>query len=326
MKVKILCLLGVMLLWIKPETCQASPPLSLATRVDKRSMTVGDEIVFEVIATHPRDVAVTLPDEEANVAPFEIKKYRPLPRRNSGEEMVEGVGYTLTIFKTGSWHVPPVDVFYTDYRERSLPQESGGGIPGQREGLRGSMRTEPVNVFVMSVLGEAPPLEKDLPSSRFSSGVSAGGLFKQIARSLFWVGFFSLGLYGVIRFWPKPVSRLIREDPSRIAFQQFSELRKKRGTESHTPSDYDTLSKILRQYLAKQFDSLPLYLTTEEFLERMRHHPRCALFAEGVSDLLKTCDLVKFSNRAIKTEEFDAFLKIAESSVQQSAFPMRPSS
>ncbi|MBI4437283.1 MAG: hypothetical protein HY590_07725 [Candidatus Omnitrophica bacterium] len=297
------------------EEAPGGKALTLSARVDKRTIRVGDEVLYEIRATHPSDVLVTLPGEGIDFGPFEAKRYRPLPRRSGGEEVTEGVDFFLTIFKPGVWQIPPLDIPYTDYRKRALPESSVEEAlsAGSSLGMRGIEKTEPVEITVQSLLGEEPSAPMDIQKLRTperNKGLRV--IFKTFALLLLSIGVVCIGIYGIIRLMPKPIARISREDPSNAALRALAELKKKMTGGTVTVMHYKELSKTLRDYLAKQYDPLTLHLTTTELLERMVNYPPCRSITDKAQEILRISDLVKFSDRPVDSEEFTTFLKSAE--------------
>ena len=58
-------------------------PIELSVKAEPKAVHVGDEITFDITVKHLPDVQVFLPGIEADLHPFEIKRYRPLPRHGN---------------------------------------------------------------------------------------------------------------------------------------------------------------------------------------------------------------------------------------------------
>lgn len=290
----------------------AKPPVVVSTRVDKQSITVGDEITYEISVTHPHDVLVKLPTNDEAFYPFEVKRHRPLPRRVREGQMTEGNLYFLTTFQLGKWKIPSLRILYTDYRERFLPgaaQETLRSL--KEEEFKGSVATEPVDIEVKSILGEEAPPIVDIQRIK-KPEKNLWSLFKKVGSIFFFVGVLCIGIYGVIRLLPKPVSGMSKVDPVAFSLRSLGEFKKKVDGETVSTTHYETLAKILREYLARQFDPLTLDLTTTELAQRMSRYPPCEVISEKVNHILTVSDLVKFASRRISQEEFHIFLNETE--------------
>jgi len=301
-----------------PRSAFALSPLSVSVHVDKKTATLGDEIVYEISATHPTDVLVKFPGEEIDFSPFELKRYRPLSRREAGEEVTEGFRYFLTIFKLGVWKIPPVTISYTDYRKRDLPESSyeSEHTLNKTAGVWGSVVTEPVEMTVVSLLGEEAPPVLDIQRLKMPEENLFWPVFRKVGGILFLMGVICLGIYGAIRFFPKPVPHTLRENPVESSLRDLRELKKKVDREVLTVGHYEELSKILRRYLAKQFDPLTLHLTTLELRQKIFSYSPCRDIAEKACELLTIFDLVKFANRSVSKGEFDSFLNEIEAIIR----------
>ncbi len=296
-----------------PKEVSAKPPITLSVHLDKSSVTVGDEIVYEIRVQHPRDVVVRFPDEKFDFSPFELKHYRPLSRREADGEVTEGIHYFLTIFKVGVSKIPPIPVSYLDYRERGLPSsfsESGRSIEGGV--LQGSVVTEPVEITVVSVLGKEAEPTTDIQKLKTEKENWVRFLVRKAGKFFLIVGAICVGLYGIIRLLPKPHRILKREDPVQSSLRDLGKVRKGIEKGGAARDHTEILSKLLRRYLADQFDPLSLHLTTSELCTQMLHYPPCRAITEKVQHLLSTADLVKFANRETSQGELNDFVKEAE--------------
>lgn len=298
-----------------PELVFSKGP-SLSVRVDKEAITLGDEITYEISTTHHEDILMDWPDEETRFSPFELKRYRPLPRQEVGNQVTEGVRYTLTIFKLGVWKIPSLTIFYTDYRKPSLPESPRKTHSVREEGSRRSLVTEPIEIRVRSVVGEEVTPVLDIQRLKSPEENILLGWIKKIGTILLAIGAVCLFGYGVIRLLPKPVPRVVREDPVKISLRDLGEFKKSFQGKKVTKAHYEHLSKILRRYLAKQFDPLTLDLTTKELYQQMSQYRPCQSLADKVSEVLTACDLVKFADRDASEGELDLFIKEVEEAIR----------
>ena len=327
MKEKICFLAFFVILLFLQEGALGTSPLTLSAHVDRNSITVGDEISYEINVTHPSDVSVRLPGEDADFSPFELKRYRPLPRHEEGDEVTEGTRYFLTIFKLGVSKIPPETVSYTDYRTRSLPGSSYDSARSVEKGvgIQGIMATEPIEINVGSVLGEGAPTEVDIQRLKVEKENVFLSFFKKFGRILLIVGIVCLGIYGIFRLLPKPQTYLKEEDPVQFSLRDLGKFKKKLNGQMPIVSHYEELSKILRLYLAKQFDPLSLHLTTDELRRQMSHYPPSRAVAEKAYHILSVADLVKFANRAVSSDELSIFVREAEEIIRDTQpVPARP--
>jgi len=311
----LLLLLGGVLLF--PAKSIATPPIDLTQSANQTSVTVGDEIVFEVKATHPRHIHIEFTGEGTEFSPFEMKRYRPLPRKESGDQITEGMRYFLTVFKLGDLEIPPIPVAYIVYEKGTLPEPSRVvGSSFKSLGNRRMMHTEPVPIEVKSVLGEKPPETLDI--QRLKTPERGVLFYVKQGRVLFlFIGVIFMGVYGVIRLMPKSVPTFKRVNPVVVFFKDYKAFQKELKGVTLSPLHYARLSKLLREYLEQQFDPLPQHLTTEELHEAMLRYPPSRKIAEKTYLLLKTSDLVKFANERISDEEFSSFMKEAEDIVRR---------
>ncbi|MFH1858163.1 MAG: hypothetical protein ABH845_04600 [Candidatus Omnitrophota bacterium] len=317
------------LLWscIFSHDAFAKPP-SISARVNKEVITVGDEIIYELETTHSSSVLIDFPKEDdADFAPFEMKRYRPLPRREAGDQVSEGRQYVLTIFKLGRWKIPALEIPYTDYRQKSIPESTSPTERYESSGM-GTRRTvtiQSIEIEVKSILGEGMPETLDIQRLKTPGESRFWKVFQKAGLALFAIGILFLGSYGFIRFMPKPVPRISREDPAIAALRELHAFKKKHGREAPFAGHYEMLTRILRHYLARQFDPLRLDLTSTELHQQMTQYRPCQAIAEGVRQILTVADLVKFSDRKASQEEFEMMLRDSEEIIRyKEAAPSNP--
>lgn len=317
-------LTGCILFFLFAGTASAKPP-SVSVRVDKTEITVGEEVVYEVRVTHSPQTLIDFPEEARFFSPFELKRYRPLAKEESPRLITEGRRYVLTLFRLGEREIPPLTIFYTDYGSSGLPAPVSPRERLARRGLgvRKSVTTEPVAIRVKSVLGKEAPQGLDIQVLK-QPEETLWTLLRRVGTVLFSVGALFLGAYAVVRLLPKPVPRILREDPVQAALRDLKALRKAWNGTGPTKNHYEALSGLLRRYLAGQFDPLTLDLTTSELCRQMSRYRPCRAIAEKVCRILQEADLVKFANRRGSSEEFQSFLKETEEVVRYTEPPPAP--
>ena len=288
-------------------------PIELSVKAEPKTVNVGDEITFEIQVRHLPDVQVFLPGTEVTLSPFEVKRYRPLPRSEEGGFVKEGGSYRLTIFELGTYVIPSLSIPYANYEARGLPPPSlrEGSIPETDRIPRQFVKTQPIPIVVRSLLQEKEEVEKNtsLPLRESDTFPVPGviHLAKRIVAFLAGVGFLSLTVYGVFYFWPKTSGYRPPIPPHRIAEKVLREI-------EHHPEGggakelYVQLSGVLREYLAKRFETLSLHLSTGELLSKIKEERALAPFLPQFSDFFRQVDLVKFADSPASTEEWRRLL------------------
>ena len=116
---------------------QGQSPVRLDSQVDLTQVTVGDLIRFTLTVTAGPGVEVDLPVADPDLGKFEVLGHEVGGPVEEEGNRIWTVAYTLALYETGSFEIPPVAVGYR-----------GDGIEA------GSVRTEVHSVRVESTLAE----------------------------------------------------------------------------------------------------------------------------------------------------------------------------
>jgi hypothetical protein len=257
--------------------------VTVASRVDKSRIKIGDLIRYTVTVTHPKDVDARTPGTGANLGGFEIRNYSvPEPKEKKGV-VVSEYEYTISTFFPGEFVIPPLPVAYK--------------VPGDTT-VR-VMATPSIKIVVESMKpSEAgdikdikPPLEIPLDWWLLLLKIGIGLLIIAMAVG----GFF---LY---RRWKSGKGLLpVREEPLKppheIALEALDRLKASDLLEKgEIKPFYIELSEIIRRYIGGRYFVVAMEMTTTEVLEGLS----LASLHEGDFDLFESffhrCDWVKFA-------------------------------
>ncbi len=273
---------------------QGQSPVQLDSQVDLPQVTVGDLIRFTLTVTAVPGVEVELPEPELDLGEFEV-----LGQEVAGPVEEEGnrvwtVAYTLALYETGSFEIPPVPVGYR-----------GDGIQA------GSVRTQEHSIRVESTLSDD---SKDILDIK-------GPL--EIPRSLWslWPWFAAaLGLAALILLYlrrrggeaPSAVSRKPRLPPYDEAYQALCRLRDSGLPEEGQLKPYFTrLSEIIRRYLERRYPIQAMESTTTQVLDQLRKMALALDKLQLFRDFFPCCDLVKFAKYTPPVAEQERVTKLA---------------
>jgi len=112
---------------------QAQSPVQLDSQVDPPQVTVGDLIHFTLTVTAGPGVEVDLPEPDPGLGEFEILGHEAAGPVEEEGNRIWTVVYTLALYETGSFEIPPVAVSYrgdgiqdgsVETREHSVRVES----------------------------------------------------------------------------------------------------------------------------------------------------------------------------------------------------------
>ncbi|MDE2925789.1 MAG: BatD family protein [Acidobacteriota bacterium] len=269
-------------------------PVQLDSRVDPAQVTVGDLIRLTLTVTADPGVEVDLPEPDPDMGEFEVLGHEVAGPVEDDGRRIWTVVYTLALYKTGSFEIPPVAVSYR-----------GEGVQA------GSVRTQEHSVRVESTLSDD---SKDILDIK-------GPL--EIPRSLWslWPWFAAaLGLAALIFLYlrrkggeaPSAVSREPRLSPYDEAYQALRRLRDSGLLEEGQLKPYFTrLSEIIRRYLERRYLIQAMESTTTQLLDQLRKMSLALDELKLFRDFFPCCDLVKFAKYAPTVPEQERITELA---------------
>lgn len=291
-------------------------PIELSAKAEPKTVYVGDEIAFEITVRHLPNVQVFLPGAEADLRPFEVKRYRPLTRREEDSFIIEGGSYHLTVFELGTYVIPSVTVSYLNYAQTGLPAPSlrEEQVQGGPSSAKRFVKTQPIPIVVRSLLQEKQEVQKKeeplLKSPPSGSGKMAR-LWKSTMSLLAAVGFLCLAVYGIFYFWPKAHAYRPPVPAHRIAEKGLKELQHQ--SRALPPQEmYLQLSQLLRSYLAGRFETLGLHLSTGELLAKAKEEKALAPFLTQLSNFFEEVDGVKFAGHPPSAERGNSLFQVVQ--------------
>jgi hypothetical protein len=274
-------------------------PVTVASRVDKSRITIGDLIRYSVTVTHKKDVDVRTPGTGANLGGFEIRDYKVIEPKEQKGLVVSEYEYTISTFFTGEFVIPPLPVAYQ--------------IPGDTT-IR-VMATTSIKIVVESVKpSEAGDIKDIKPPVEIP--LNWWMLLMKIGLGLLAVGV-SVGGIVLYRRWKSGKGILpVREEPPRppheIALEALDRLKASDLLEKGEIKLFTIeLSEIIRRYIGGRYFVVAMEMTTTEVLE--------GLSKAGLNDedfplfdmFFHRCDLVKFAKHIPPQEETEETIQMA---------------
>ncbi len=282
---------------------QSGSPVSVASRVDKATITIGDTVRYTVRLSRDEKVQVRWPSLGANLGVFEIRDYDKGEPRKENSRMVEEIAYTISTFDTGRFVIPPLAIEYL------APPDTAWH----------TLHSESLEIYVKSILpseagdirGLKAPWELPRDWRRIILYVAIG-----IAVVLFAVA-------GYL-WWRKRQGKSLlpqRLEPSRPAHElALEELRQLRASDLLARGEiklfYSLLSEIMRRYFEGRYRLPALEMTTAELEGELPQVESNAQACDQMRAVLEICDLAKFAKFVPAMEEAERMLDQAEAFVQ----------
>ncbi len=244
-------------------------------------LTVGDpaELIIEV--THPSEFSVIIPRLPAQWGAFEVRSQSPVQQVSNEDGTLETSRVIeVALFAPGSFETPDLGVTVRDPSGRVYQQ----AVP-------------PVSVTVVPVLLDGDTEMRDLKPQ---ASLSVPSLWPWAAGTLLLVGLIVWAVYLLLkrRRSAEPPSELVVD--TRPAYQiALEELA--RISELDLPGrgrfkeHYTLIADCIRGYIERMYVIPALDRTTDELRPALRRAAITFEHAARVEELLRECDLVKFT-------------------------------
>jgi hypothetical protein len=280
-------------------------PVAVTTRLAPDPSNVGDLLVLEVVAAHPRDVRVNLPTR-IDFAPLHHVRTEEGEPEATGDGLRKTFRIELQCFEVGPATIPSFPLTYVD-----------------AEGAVHTVQIPARSFTVESLLaneddpqrrGEDPPISREYPDT-LAETILWSVLATLLVALLAWLG--------LRRYWardrsvpaPPPIP------PHALAFEALDEL--ERGellAQGQVQRYYVELTEIAKGYLEGRFGVEALDRTTDEIRRALLTDGKrlAPLSADDVIEFLQRCDLVKFARFTPPTDEAKGALSTVREMVQAS--------
>lgn len=278
--------------------------LTVKTKVDKDTITVGDPVKYTIFIDMNRGFiprSIKLPDAKANLYPFEVLDYK-LNKRGEGEIVLE---WTISAYRIGEYDIPPVEIAYTD-----------------ESGVEKRAAAEIHTIKVKSILPEGAKDLMDIKgplSLHKLQGQGAGVKGQVLFLSLIFLSFFGILLF-LLRRKRRRVSEIQRlPTPVEIALGELEEIMALSLFEKGEIKRYYALiADVVRRFIAAQYNVDAARRTTGEVVEGLRGIQSLNGRVEQFASFLYDCDIVKFSRYNPTAEDAREIMERAEEIVKGS--------
>ncbi|MCK5147424.1 hypothetical protein KAR48_11745 [bacterium] len=256
--------------------------ITVTTEVDQVRMTIGDLITYSVVVNHIANMDVEMPGLGANLGGFQIRDYELYDPVKEKGRIVKRAEYSISTFFTGSFDIPPIQVFY------KMSGDSTWQI----------LLTEKISITVESVQegeGQAELLDIKPPED----------LPRNYKRLIFFIGLGLLVVSAVvvailIHRHRKAGGSLLPKAPPRpphdIALEALDLLATSDLIErGEIKVFYTEVSDIIRLYIEGRYYVQALELATWEIMNGLRGSDLEAPHSNLLEKFLQACDLVKFA-------------------------------
>jgi len=287
------------------EKNYSSGPLDVFVRVEKVEITLTETLEVEVSAAVEDGYEVVMPDLSGGFEGLEVYDWRAL------DEKLDEKGRVVTTYK---YRFEPMADEVLEIGEMTfeyLPSDGVGVLAG------GEVKTEPIEVTVVSMLGEKAASEViddiedvvELADWRWLWWTGGGLVLAAILTAII--------LYRRSR--RVAVEVRIFKAAHELAYKRLGELEEKGFVEAGMLKEfYEGLSNVLRYYIEDRFSLKAPERTTEEFLYELQYsYVLGAEDKDSVGQFLRHCDLVKFAKQEPTEVEVDGSVKLVKGFVER---------
>jgi len=270
-----------------------SKPVKVWAKIDRHSVTIGDKIRYTLVVKSLRGIEVRFPQFVGNPGGLAVRDFGS-SIRNWWFFKVYKKWYVLDTYTSGDYTIPACVIKY------------------RRKGNKAwhKINVKALKVKVKSVLKSAQGISdiRDIYPPLYYSNKKK--VF--IIAVLVFLLVFSFIAWRIIANRNKAGENIPRLKAHEIAYKDLEELKNKDYISRGEFETYFTeLSDIVRHYLENRFDIRAPEMTTEEFLNALRHDRTLSRgHKDFLKDFLSHCDLVKFaryeSNASEARKGYDA--------------------
>jgi hypothetical protein len=264
--------------------------VTVSLAVDRRAVTVGDPITITLTVHRPQKVEIVSFDPDRSLDALTLLDRKEGSPRTLPDGSVEEIRtLTLAAYETGHKEIPAITVVYRD-----------------ASGHEGRVATEPIGIDIASVLtaGQTEPADIkppwSMPTRPIWPWVLAGALLLLVLAWLLWR--WRRRRRAEPEAAPAPV--VPKRPAHEIAYEELERLlasdRLARGA---IKEFYIELAEIMRRYLEACYGIDTFERTTGEIVDALRAARVAAKPIAMTSDLLQSCDLVKFAKYRPESEE-----------------------
>ncbi|MFC1492510.1 hypothetical protein ACFL6O_01020 [candidate division KSB1 bacterium] len=272
--------------------------ISVESKVDKTSVTVGELVKYEINIRFSPEMTVAAPPPGINLGGFEIRDYNDNDPVEKEGVILKTVEFTIAAYDTGNFVIPPTGILYfTD------------------DTVANTLLTDAVAIRVESILESGTEDILDLkdnleiPFYWTNTIIIASAVLIVIACAVFGYLYYRKKKRGESLFeWRKEPDKPAHE----AAFAALDELRSSDLLKNGRIKEfYIHLSDIIRLYLQRRYFVPVLEKTTGETKELMHKQNVEGDVIIKVNDLLEESDLVKFAKFTPDNNTSESYLDLA---------------
>lgn len=261
----------------------AQQDISISSKVDKSTITIGDLVFYSVEVKRSADFEVIMPELGSNLGAFELRDYKVHEPVSENGLLVDRVDYTISTFDVGEFVIPSMTFFYLQ----------------KGDSVRQELQTQPISITVKSMTpsesGDIKDIKQPLELTEDYRKMIVWG---SIAFAALLIALISIYIWRRRRAGKGILPQKV--EPPRpaheIALEALDALKASALlAEGQIKAYYVTLSEIIRKYIEGRYFIIALEMTTEDLLMQLQGADVDAETVSSIREFLSVCDLVKFA-------------------------------
>ncbi len=257
--------------------------ISIDSKVDKSTITIGDLIKYTVTVTRSPEINLDVPELAANLGAFEIRDYSVHAPAEEYGTVLDRVDYTISTFDVGDFEIPPLVYHYSFPGDSTLHELATQKIKIHVKSL------EPSEAGDIRDIKQPVPIERDYRKLIIWTSVAVAFLVLLAISLYIWrrqrAG---KGILPIKVEPPRPADQVAWEE---LRILQESTLLQ----EGRIKEYYVCVSEIIRRYIEGRYFVVALEMTSYELTNDLLAADVEPENVERIRRFLEVCDLVKFA-------------------------------
>ncbi len=298
-------------------------PVSVSVHSNRSRATIAERFTLTITAVAEDGVDVVLPKFGESLGEFAVRDFQETTARplEAGKRQWQQV-YQIDAEASGKYKVEPFTVQFTDQRKNAALRAGTQPTTSSQPGVSSELVTEGFELEVTSLL------EGEFDPGKFRDVKGPAVLPREPVKWARWAIGAAVALAVLVTGILLLIRRRRGKGPLTVTIPPhewaMDELRRLVEEDligkQQVQLFYYRLNGIVRQYIELRFNLMAPEMTTEEFLEALRHSNALIAAHKGlIEGFCAACDMVKYARYAPGKEEIEQVFRAARDLIEQTA-------
>ena len=292
---RILCIAAFLLI-AAASASHAKDGVSVRSLVNKKSITIGDRIIFRLEITAPRGTEVQMPEfRNGSIGDLDIKDFSSRMTDHLFGKRTLRNRYAVTAYSAGKKEIPAIEIKYK--------------LKGAKDWA--SRSTAAIGITVESVLPKEMPADiRDIkaPARFFEINwfLISGAVLLLIVAAFSYISYRKMKERKPVRL------------PHETALEELEAVRAQLLRNGDLKEYFVGVSDCVRRYIERAFRLKAPEMTSEEFLNSLRDSTALSVpHKDLLKGFMNACDLVKFAKYMPTTAETENLYDTARHFIEE---------